>query len=275
MHFNLKTSLLAAVLALPASFAGAQTQAPAVNAPAANAPAANTQEHDAHHPAGQGAGTATPATPATPPAGSATATPPANPQAQMGMMMGDMRQMMGMMQQMMRMMGGSGAQGGGSGGMMGGGMMGGGMPMMGMMAGQQGAGGPAMAMGPGAMAGGLGGRGGPEAMFRHTEGILAFYKAELRITDAQAAPWNAFADAVRTHAKNLREAMQRAMAQRASGTVPEQLDRRVALLSAQLDATKAVGVAGKALYAALNPEQRKLADGFMADHLRGMRGMMP
>jgi hypothetical protein len=238
--------MLALSLALPMAIAHGQ----------ANPPAANAQDHDAHHTAGQE--TAQPAMPAPLSAGPGATATVAPPQAQMGMMMGDMRQMMGMMQQMM-------------------GMMGGGMPMMGMMAGQQGAGGPAMGMGPGAMAGA---RGGPEAMFRHVEGILAFYKAELRITDAQAAPWNAFADAVRTHVKNLREVMQREMgqrsaAQRATGTVPEQLDRRVTLLTAQLDATKAVATAGKALYAALNPEQRKLADGFMADHLRGMRGAMP
>jgi len=192
----------------------------------------------------------------------------------MGMMMGDMRQMMGMMQQMMGMMGGGNTPGGGPGGMMGGGMMGGGMPMMGMTPGQPRAGGPGMGMGPGPMAGGPGGPGGP-GMFRHTEGILAFYKAELRITDAQAAPWNTFADAVRAHVKKLQEAMQRTAAQRATATAPEQLDQRVALLTAQLDASKAIATAGKALYAALTPEQRKSADSFMADHLRGMRGMMP
>ncbi len=247
MKLTVRTTLLAAALALPATFAAAQTQAPAGAAPG-GVP---------HHPAtGSDATTPALATPAAPATATTPAAPPANPQAQIAMMMGDLRQMMGMMQQMMGMM--AGAQGGGPGAMMGGGRMGGGMPMAGMMPGPQAPDGPGF---PG--------------MFRHTEGILAFYRAELRITDAQAAPWNAFAEAVRAHVKNLREAMQRAAAQRATGTVPEQLDRRIALLTAQLDATKAVATAGKALYATLSQEQRKLADGFMADHLRGMRGMVP
>jgi len=253
---------LAMALGLPMASAAVQAQ----NLP--TPPAANAQAQDPHHPAGQDAGAA-PATgsPATgsPAAGGTHGAPasgstPASPPAQMGMMMGDMHQMMGMMRQMMGMMRGQ--------------MMGGGMPMMGMTGGQaQVTSGMGSNMGQGT--GTPQGASAPMGMFRHTEGILAFYKAELRITDAQTAPWNTFADAVRTHVKSLREAMQRAATQRPTATATEQLDQRVALLSAQLDATKAVAAAGKALYAALTPEQRKLADAFMGDHLRGMRGMMP
>src|SRR5689334_19396747 len=53
-------------------------------------------------------------------------------------------------------------------------------------------------------AGGMGPGGQP---FRHIEGQLAFYKTELRITDAQLPQWNAFADVIRTNAKRLQESM--------------------------------------------------------------------
>lgn len=82
--------------------------------------------------------------------------------------------------------------------------------------------------------------------FRHTEGILAFYRAEPRVTT-----------------------------QRAGSPAPEQLDLRVVLLTAQLDAAKADSATGKGRYAALSTVQRKLADTFLADHMRGMRGPMP
>lgn len=234
----------------------------ALGLPFAAANAQTTPAPDPHHPA-------SPAT-ATPPAAGQPAAPPGAGAAQaappMGMMMGDMRQMMGMMQQMMQMMqmmgGGAGA------GTAGGPMMGGGMPMMGMMPGSPGGGpgggsggGPGMGMGPG--------------MFRHTEGILGFYKAELRITDAQTPQWNGFADAARAGAKNMREGMQHMAAQAAAATMPEQLERRVAMLGSFHEAAKSVAAAAKTLYAVLTPEQRKLADEFMADHMRGMRRMVP
>jgi len=66
--------------------------------------------------------------------------------------------------------------------MMQGRMMGAGMPDMGLP------------MARGAMA------------LQHIEGQVAFYKAELRIMDAQAAQWVAFADTLRANAKRLQDA---------------------------------------------------------------------
>lgn len=112
--------------------------------------------------------------------------------------------------------------------------------------------------------------------FRRIEGQLAFFRAELRITDAQAPQWNAFAEVVRAQADRLRAATQAAMA---GGTgpvpAPQQMERRIALLSAHLDAMRAVSAAAGPLYAALSEEQRRTADELMAEHFRGMRmGMM-
>ncbi|WP_372624491.1 Spy/CpxP family protein refolding chaperone [Falsiroseomonas sp.] len=144
------------------------------------------------------------------------------------------------------------------GGMMGGGMMGGDMgrmmqPMMQqMMQGRM----AAAAMQP----------------FRRIEGQLAYFRAELRITDAQAQPWNAFAAAVRTQAERLRQATQQAMAGTTEpGPAPQQMERRIALLSAHLEAMRAVAAAATPLYEALSEEQRRTADELMAEHFRGMR----
>ncbi|HEV7264120.1 MAG TPA: Spy/CpxP family protein refolding chaperone [Falsiroseomonas sp.] len=149
------------------------------------------------------------------------------------------------------------------GGMMGGGMMGGGMmsgdmgrmmhPMMQqMMQGRM----AAAAMQP----------------FRRIEGQLAYVRAELRITDAQAQPWNSFAAVVRTQAERLSQATQQAMTGTTEpGPAPQQMERRIALLSAHLEAMRAVAAAATPLYAALSEEQRHTADELMAEHFRGMR----
>ena len=52
---------------------------------------------------------------------------------------------------------------------------------------------------------------------------------------------------------------------------PDLLDRRIALLSAQLEATRAVVGPAKSLYAALSDEQKRTADELLAEHLVDMR----
>lgn len=118
------------------------------------------------------------------------------------------------------------------------------------------------------------GRMGNAAMqpFRRIEGQLAYFRAELQITDAQAQPWDVFAEAVRAQAERLRQAMQQAMAGTTGpGTAPQQMERRIALLSTHLEAMRAVAAAATPLYAALSEEQRRTADELMAEHFRAMR----
>ena len=112
--------------------------------------------------------------------------------------------------------------------------------------------------------------------FRRIEGQLAYLRAELRIADTHVAHWSAFADAVRANADKLRQATQQAMGT-ATGpnTAPQQMERRIALLSAHMEAMRAVSAAAAPLYAALSEEQRRTADELMAEHLRGMRMGMP
>lgn len=114
---------------------------------------------------------------------------------------------------------------------------------------------------------------GPGAMrpLEHIEGQLAFFKTELKITDAQTPLWNAFAETIRGNATRLRQAMMQGMEAKAVATAPEQMERRVTMLTAQLDAMRAVQVTAKPLYDALSDEQKKTADELMAQHFMAMR----
>ncbi len=116
---------------------------------------------------------------------------------------------------------------------------------------------------------GMGLRGGDP--FRHIEGQIAYYKAELKITEAQEPQWNAFADALHTSAGQLRQAMMKAREAQGTVTAPEQMERRIALLTALRDTMQAMLVAAKPLYATLSDEQKKVADELMAEHMMTMR----
>lgn len=106
--------------------------------------------------------------------------------------------------------------------------------------------------------------------FEHVEGRIAFLKAELKITEAQAGPWTAFADTLRSNAK----AHQAVHEQMTKGGMPSSWPDRLAFqqkaLSTRLDALKALESAAKPLYAVLTDEQKTLADRL----LPGPMGMM-
>lgn len=114
---------------------------------------------------------------------------------------------------------------------------------------------------------------GPAGMrpLQHIEGQIAFYKAELRITDAQLPQWNTFADALRASATRMQQAVTPALAAGVSPAL-EQIERRIALLSAQLDAMQAVLAAAKPLYGVLTDEQKRSADQLTAEHMMVMQG---
>ena len=108
------------------------------------------------------------------------------------------------------------------------------------------------------------------------EARLAYLKTALKITDAQRLQWDAFADTLRNQARTADERMKARRAQMAEGrkgtppTAIERMERaqiRLAASSARLNETLA---AAKPLYAALSPEQQKVADELLAS--RGHRG---
>jgi hypothetical protein len=134
-------------------------------------------------------------------------------------------------------------------GMMGQGMMGPGMMPMGMMG-----------------AGGMDGMQGPMGMlpYDHVEGRIAFFRAELGITDAQLPQWNAVADTMRANAKAMRTLWEDMAHSGPPATAPERVERQIRVLTARLDALKAMEASGKALYAVLTDEQKQKANALMA-----------
>jgi hypothetical protein len=220
--------------ALAADDALGSASFPAQVAQAAPPPAA-----DPHHPTPQAGGTqpAQPPQPGAAPGGT----------GMMGMMgQGGMMPMMGMM---------------GQGGM---------MPMMGMM-GHGGMGMGPGGMGPGAPAG-MGGPGmqpgaGMSGTVDRVEGRLAFVRAELKISEAQAPAWNAFAAALRANAAKLNEVL--AKARQAAGQPPslsQRLERQEQLLAARLDGVRAVRTAFAGLLQVLTDEQKKTAEEIVPWH---------
>lgn len=91
-----------------------------------------------------------------------------------------------------------------------------------------------------------------------TEGALAFLKAELKIADSQEHVWSTFAGSIRASMQKFRDATS------APGFTMEGwlggLEAREKVLTAQVDAIKAVRAAATPLYAALTPDQKKKAD---------------
>ena len=115
--------------------------------------------------------------------------------------------------------------------------------------------------------------GGERAFSKPSERVeakLAYVKTALKITDAQQAQWNAFADVARKQAgerdKQMQERRAR-MAQRQGHQKPSAIERmerqqqRHAAAIARLNERLAVQ---KPLYAALSPEQKAVADEVLA-----------
>lgn len=110
----------------------------------------------------------------------------------------------------------------------------------------------------------------------HTEGRLAFVKAELKITDAQAPQWNAFADSVRANATRMVEMGRSMMAshQKMGATLPERLAAEDKAVSAHLAALKKVEESLDKLYGVLSADQKKIADGIVIGPMGMPMGMM-
>ncbi len=108
------------------------------------------------------------------------------------------------------------------------------------------------------------------------EARLAYLKTALKIIDAQQAQWDAFAATLRKHA---READQRVQARRAEGaargekrtppTAIERMERSQQRLAAAYTRQSETLVAVKPLYAALSPEQQKIADDLLTPRRDG------
>ena len=106
-------------------------------------------------------------------------------------------------------------------------------------------------------------------MARHTEGVLAFLKTELKITATQASAWDAFAAAYRDFAASMPH-----MPMQGSGmkccdmmgggghpsSFAERMEMHTAMMQSRLEALRKLNTALKPLYASLTKGQKKTAD---------------
>jgi hypothetical protein len=122
------------------------------------------------------------------------------------------------------------------------------------------------------MMGMMGGGPASMAMIDRVEGRIAFLRTELKISDAQASPWNAFADALRTNAKKLGEVRTSMMshmgaAQQQPPALTERLNLQEQWLIARLEGTRAIKSAFTNLYTVLTEDQRKTASELLSPHM--------
>jgi len=113
------------------------------------------------------------------------------------------------------------------------------------------------------------------AMIDHVEGRIAFLRTELKITEGQTGPWNAFAEALRGNAKSLSAARGEMMP--TPGTATQTLTDRLALqekwLSARLEGIRAIRPALASLVSTFSDDQKKTAEEILAPHI-GVGAMM-
>ncbi|WP_198368991.1 Spy/CpxP family protein refolding chaperone [Roseomonas rosulenta] len=116
-----------------------------------------------------------------------------------------------------------------------------------------------MPMGAGMMGHGM--------MGEHVEGRIAFLKAEIGITEAQTAQWNAFAEALRANGRAMTElraqmpqAAQQPTATTPALTLPQRLEQRERMATVHIEALHRLRAALTPLYTVLTEQQRQAAD---------------
>ena len=113
---------------------------------------------------------------------------------------------------------------------------------------------------------------------RHIDGVLAYVKAELKITADQEQAWQKFAGVVRDDAKARTAAWQarreawKQGSQAKLSSVPERLDSRLQAMQQRTERFQKMAEAAKALYAQLTPEQQGIADQMLMHHRHGHPG---
>jgi len=119
--------------------------------------------------------------------------------------------------------------------------------------------------GPGHMGGmgyGMGYGMGPHGMYggpAAAEGRLAALKTELKITSAQEAKWQAFAEKAKLQAESMQSA-RTAMQDSAKLSAPDRFALHDGLMKQRLAQSEATHAAFKDLYAVLTPEQKAVVD---------------
>ena len=107
---------------------------------------------------------------------------------------------------------------------------------------------------------------------RHLEGRIAYLKAELKITDAQAPQFDRVAQAMRDNAKETAAAFgQRRGDRDQPQSAVDRLETRAKFEAMRAEHAQRFLAAFKPLYASLSDDQKKSADGLLAGHHHGHR----
>jgi hypothetical protein len=102
---------------------------------------------------------------------------------------------------------------------------------------------------------------------RHIDGRIAYLKAELRITDAQAPEFAQVAQAMRTNASAVEQAIAQRRAERGQPqTAIQRLETRAQFAALRAQASDRFLTAFKPLYASLADDQKKAADELLTRH---------
>lgn len=106
-------------------------------------------------------------------------------------------------------------------------------------------------------------------LMQHPEGQIAFIKTELKITPAQEPAWNAFADALRAQALQMKARHDVMMQQNTDDTaspkaLPDSLSARIQMMELHLASLKSYQEALAKFYPSLSDEQKKLADDLLS-----------
>ena len=107
------------------------------------------------------------------------------------------------------------------------------------------------------------------------EARIAYVKAALKITDAQQPQFDALAEVMRRHATQMDARFAQMRDQRGRGqsmTAIERLEQRRAFMSQGAEMLNEMLAAAKPLYAALDADQKKIADDLVGRSWRGKRG---
>jgi protein CpxP len=102
---------------------------------------------------------------------------------------------------------------------------------------------------------------------RHLEGRIAYLRAELKITDAQAPAFDKVAQAMRENSQALAGAMQKMRGNRDQPrSAVEHLEARAEFDKLRVQSSERFLAAFKPLYDSLSPDQKKSADELLASH---------
>ena len=105
---------------------------------------------------------------------------------------------------------------------------------------------------------------------RHIDGRIAYLKAELKITDAQAPQFERVAQAMRDNANAMDQAMQQMRGSRdQQKSAVDRLEARTQFAALRAQSSQRFLDAFKPLYASLSDDQKKAADEMLSRHGHG------